>query len=137
MNNFNPIPLAIIVDDDEIHTFTIEVLMQNYHFAEQIITFSNGKDALAFFSAAPHSAFQLPDVVLLDIEMPVMDAWEFLAEFKKIKDRFNQKIPLYILSTSIYEKDKDKASSYPEVIGYLVKPLKREDLERIAKEIVR
>lgn len=137
MKSFTPIPLAVIIDDDEIHTFALEMLMQNHHFAEQIITFSDGKDALNFFSAAPRSALQLPDIVLLDIEMPVIDAWEFLEEFKKIRDKFTQKkISIYILSNSIYEKDKDKASSYPEVMSYLVKPLKREDLERIAKEII-
>lgn len=135
INMSDPLSLAAIIDDDEIHTFVIKSLMNNCQFAQQIISFSSGIKALEFFSAYQDSAAQLPDVVILDIEMPFMDGWEFLDEFKKIKEKLCKKIPIFILTTSISNQDRKKAASHPEVTGYIVKPLKKEDLTHIAKEV--
>lgn len=128
----NTLPFVAIIDDDEIHAFVIERLMYANQFAEQVSIFSNGKKALEFFSSDNHTAHQLPDIILLDIEMPVMDAWSFLDEFGKIKDKLSKEILIYILTTSISKYDEQKAASHPEVTAYLIKPLKKEDLASIA-----
>lgn len=135
MPNPKQIQLAAIVDDDQIHTFAIESLMNKCLFAEEIVAFSHGQEAWQYLSDHRHLPQQLPDVVFLDIEMPVMNAWKFLDEFKIIKDKLSKQIAIYILTTSIYKQDKQKAMSNPEVKGYIVKPMKPEDLDRIAEKV--
>lgn len=130
-----PVRLAAIIEDDEIHCFIITSLMAAQQFAEQTITFSHGQQALDYLSAHGHVPDQLPDVIILDITMPVMDAWEFLDHFKEIKGSLSKKIPVFVLTTSIFESDEHKATAYPEVAGFIVKPLKGEDLDHIAAEL--
>jgi CheY-like chemotaxis protein len=130
-----PVHLAAIVEDDEIHTFIIKSLMAAQQFAEQTITFSQGQEALDYLSVHGHALDQLPDVIILDITMPVMDAWEFLDHFKNIKGSLSKKIPIYVLTTSIFESDEHKATAYPEVAGFIVKPLRGEHLDYIAAEL--
>lgn len=135
MLNSKPVRLTAIIDDDEIHTFVIKTFMNQHQFSEQIIAFSNGQQALEFLSDHRQLPQQLPDVIFVDIAMPVMNAWQFLENFTKIKGKLSKQIAVYVLTTSIYESDADKALSYPEVSGFLVKPLKKEYLDHVALQL--
>ncbi|MEQ8534886.1 MAG: response regulator, partial [Imperialibacter sp.] len=77
------------------------------------------------------SSDELPDVILLDINMPVMDGWQFLDEFVKIKPLIKKKITIYMVSSSIDEADLERAKTYEEVSDFIVKPVKAEDLEKM------
>lgn len=73
-------------------------------------------------------AFKIkPDVVFLDINMPVMDGWEFLEDLSSKEIN----IPIYMLTSSIDKNDNEKSKKYSTVIGFLNKPLKQEKLESI------
>jgi CheY-like chemotaxis protein len=65
----------------------------------------------------------LPDVILLDINMPIMDGWDFLEWFKEFKENLVKAIPIFMVSSSIDWRDIEKAKSYEEVIDYMSKPL--------------
>jgi CheY-like chemotaxis protein len=74
---------------------------------------------------------RLPDIIFLDINMPVMDGWEFLNEFIKIKNNFEKKITLYVVSSSIDPRDLERAKSINLVTDYLIKPIELKKFEKI------
>jgi len=119
-----------IIDDDPIYVFTLKTMIRIHNLFDHIIVFDNGQEALQYFQTSPHHD-ELPDLVLLDINMPVMDGWEFIDEFRNIKPKLSKQMPVYIVSSSINEADITKAQSYSDVAGYLVKPLKVADLQNI------
>jgi CheY-like chemotaxis protein len=75
----------------------------------------------------------LPDVILLDLNMPVMDGWQFLDEF--IKFKVSKKITVYIVSSSIDVADHAKAATYKAISNFYIKPISRDDLAQMMVEI--
>ncbi|TGL41544.1 response regulator [Leptospira perdikensis] len=117
--------MVFLVEDDVITTFLIKTLMEKFSFADEIQGFQNGEDALnALLSGTVD-----PDLLFLDLNMPIMDGWEFL-------NAINQhpkyaKLPIYILTSSIDPTDKARSAEFQNVKGYLVKPLSLKDLQSI------
>ncbi|MDQ7918564.1 response regulator [Mesonia sp. MT50] len=70
-------------------------------------------------------------MILLDLSMPVMDGWQFLDEFTKVK--IEKKITIYIVSSSIDPMDYERAKSYNDIQNYIIKPVQTEDLKSILK----
>jgi CheY-like chemotaxis protein len=112
-----------VVDDDMIYQFAVKLTIQRLELAKEVLTFPNGEQAKSFMEANKQNPDALPDVILLDINMPVMDGWEFLDWFAMHKTEFSKKIPVFMVSSSIDWRDIEKAKSYPEVIDYLSKPM--------------
>lgn len=115
------VEIACIIDDDPIYVFGTKRLMQMANFCESFLIFTNGKEALDKLKAIIVNGEVLPDIILLDINMPVMDGWDFLDEFTKIPSR--KKIIIYIVTSSIDPADVNKAKQYEYVSNYLVKPI--------------
>ena len=123
------IDLACIIDDDPIFIFSAKKLMELADFCKGFIVFHNGKEALNHLNTIISSNEELPDVILLDLNMPVMDGWEFLEEFIKI--RSEKAITIYIVSSSIDPSDINKAKSYHNVNNYIVKPVTIDSLKSV------
>ncbi len=135
MNSTNSIKRVWLIDDDNFYAFALKKLMHIQQFAEEIISFPHGKEALETLSISIFSQDQLPAVIFLDINMPIMDGWEFLDRFTRLNAQLKHKIRIYIMSSSINNKDLKKARSYAEVSDYLIKAITKEDLARIAEEL--
>ena len=105
-------------------------MIQRYQTSVGVIEFSNGLDAINFFKS-PHEDKEIPEVVFLDINMPVMNGWEFMEEFVKIRHSIQKKIDVYVLSSSTDTVDIQKAKSNPEITDYIVKPLTPDMLKKI------
>lgn len=118
-----PIPILCVIDDDMIYQFAVKLNIKQLQLAEKVLTFSNGEEAMLFFSENMENPEALPQVILLDINMPVMDGWDFLDWFQSAKGKFARQIPIFMVSSSIDWRDMEKAKSYPEVQEYLSKPL--------------
>ncbi|TGM79210.1 response regulator [Leptospira levettii] len=116
---------VFLIEDDVVTTFLIKTLMEKLSFASEIFTYPNGSEALT----ALQSSEQLPELLFLDLNMPVMDGWQFLDTIQTITPISH--IPIYILTSSIDPSDKSKSLSFPNVKGYLVKPLGPKDLHQI------
>jgi len=121
---------SCLIDDDFIHQFGMKRMIQRYQPSEGVIEFSNGLDAINFFKA-PHADEEIPELIFLDINMPVMNGWEFMEEFVKIRPTIQKKIDIYILSSSTDSVDIQKAKSIPEIRDYIVKPLTPDLLKNI------
>ena len=121
---------SCVVDDDFIHQFGMRRMIQRYDPTASVIEFSNGLDAINFFKA-PHEKNELPELIFLDINMPIMNGWEFMEEFAKIRDGLNKKIEIYILSSSTDSHDIKKAKANSGITDYIIKPLTPEMLKEI------
>jgi len=118
----------LLVDDDSLTCFLEEDLLKEMNLAEHIYIARNGKEALSFITENCGKAAdgKCPDLVLLDIFMPVMDGFEFLEEFKKLNNP-NHHTRIIILTSSNDERDIEKANRY-HVLGYICKPLTKDKL---------
>lgn len=128
------IDVAFIIDDDQIYVFGLKKLIAINNLCKNILVFENGERALNYIAPIMSSSEQLPDVILLDLNMPVMDGWEFLDEFIKIKPKLNKKVQIYMVSSSINPADMEKAKQYEDLTSYLVKPISIEELAKVFTE---
>ncbi len=124
-----------VVDDDTIYQTIINKLIQKSGVFSTHSSFMNGKEAIITLkNTLEVDSNNLPDIILLDINMPVMDGWEFMEEIKKIKSKINKHILIYIVSSSIAIEDKNKSKTFPDIIGYSPKPITVNDLLSIVAD---
>jgi CheY-like chemotaxis protein len=123
------IDIACIIDDDPIFVFGTKKIMEIAKFCESFMIFRNGKEAFDKLKAIIIADEQLPDLILLDLNMPIWDGWQFLDEFIKIPHK--NPITIYIMTSSIDPADIEKAKSYEEVSNYLVKPITMAELKKL------
>ncbi len=113
---------ACIVDDDQIYVYSFKKILSLKKICSELIDFENGMDAVDFLTN-PENADSLPDVIFLDINMPIMDGWGFMEAFGEIKSRLGKEITVYMVSSSINPQDVYRAKNIPEVSDYFVKPV--------------
>lgn len=125
--------LACIIDDDSIYVNLLKKIIHNKNLCSNILVFNNGQQSINYFETLLNNlkAEDIPEVIFLDLNMPIIDGWEFLNWFKSIKHKFKKQISLYIVSSSINPSDISKAKSIPEVYDYISKPVRVKDLEAI------
>ncbi|MFT7381998.1 MAG: CheY-like chemotaxis protein [Roseivirga sp.] len=128
----NKIETACIIDDDPIFVFAAKRMMHLANFCESFMIFHNGKKALESLEPLMRSGENLPEIILLDLNMPVMDGWQFLDQFVQIPTK--KKTTIYIVTSSIDPEDLNRAKSYEAVTNYLVKPINIDTLTEILKD---
>lgn len=116
-------PVVAVIDDDSVYQFTASRTLQATHLAHQILQFQNGSEALTFLRNGVGENQPLPDIIFLDINMPITDGWGFLEEFTELKKRLGKDIKIYMVSSSIDPRDRNRARNYPEVSDYMEKPI--------------
>lgn len=127
------IEVACIIDDDTVYVNLVKRIIEAKHLCQNLLVFENGKEALSYFEAilCNMNEESIPEIIFLDLNMPVMDGWEFLEKFITIKNNFGKVITLYIVSSSINPLDIKKAKSINGIKDYLVKPVTIGELESI------
>ncbi|QZK91012.1 response regulator receiver domain-containing protein [Flavobacterium tiangeerense] len=120
-----------IVDDDDIYQFTTSLLLKKTDLVNKIIVFSNGLKAINFLKDEMGNIENIPDILFLDVNMPVMDGWEFLEEYLIIKPMIPKTIVIYMVTSSVDEKDVLRAKSISALSGYLVKPISSQNIEEV------
>ena len=122
-----------IIDDDHVYINLVSKIIQLKNLSDNVIVFNNGREALDYFLTTIESSVdsEVPKIILLDLNMPIMDGWQFLEEFEKIQTKIPKNINLYVVSSSINKSDIERARSKDVVLDYLTKPLKLQDFERI------
>ena len=123
------VELACIIDDDPVYTDYTKEIFELADFCNSYFIYNNGKEALDKLTAIILNGENIPELILLDLNMPVMDGWEFLDEFIKIPTP--KKIYIYIVTSSIDPEDTNKAKQYEAIKNYIIKPISREVLKDI------
>lgn len=132
----NPINF-FIVDDDEVFQFTIRIILKTITAVGDITVFYNGLDAINFILNNVNNQTDLPDVIFLDINMPVMDGFQFMEEYIKITPKLDKKITIYMISSSVDPIDIEKAKEIKEITNYIIKPIRENQLMAIIGELVK
>ncbi|WP_299112070.1 response regulator [uncultured Winogradskyella sp.] len=128
------IDITCIIDDDPIFVYGTRKIMEMADFSNAFMVYKNGKEALENLKPILKQEKNIPDVILLDINMPIMDGWQFLDEFIKVKTK--KPITIFVVSSSIDPQDIEKAKKYSIVKDYILKPISPDMLTVISKKIV-
>lgn len=113
----------MVIDDDSVYHYTVRRNVERSSLAGRMLFFRDSEAALNYLAEHKTSAQDLPDVILLDINMPVMDGWAFLDEYALISPFFTKTVHLFVVTSSLYVDDVRRASASAIVAGYLVKPI--------------
>jgi CheY-like chemotaxis protein len=130
------IDIACVIDDDEIYTFTVKRIIDNSELAKKTLFFPNGRLAIDFFKEYLHQKDSLPDLILLDINMPILNGWQFMDEFVTLRPLISKRIVVYIVSSSVDDRDMRRARAYEEVSDFIVKPITSEMFRQMIAETV-
>lgn len=121
-----------VVDDDLIYHLIIKKLLKKNNIDINPSFFENGQEALNGLKSKINNNEATPDLILLDINMPVLDGWQFLEEFQKIKNFIKNEIVIYIISSSDNLADKNRAKDFNEEIkDYYLKPVTGDAIKSI------
>lgn len=125
-----------LVDDDDIFQFLTRRIIEETRLVGEIKIFSNGLRALEFLKSVQNTPEELPEIILLDLSMPIMDGWDFLEEYIMLQPFLGKKISIYVVSSSIAPSDIQRAQSISEVTDYIIKPVTVEKFAEIVRSLV-
>ena len=131
MTNSEPIELVMLVDDNETDNFISKRIIEITKFAKRVIVKNSGKSALDYLRENEDKEEELPNLIFLDINMPIVDGFVFLYEFEKFNNLIKDKCKVIILSSSDNKRDIDKIVNNNHVIKFITKPLTEASLEEV------
>lgn len=125
----------MLIDDNEIDNLINQKMIESADVVENIYTHTGARSAIEFLrNAEKLEGFSdkiLPDIILLDIDMPLMDGFQFLDEFEKLKETTKEKCAVVMLTSSINPQDVNKSKKYKYVKRYINKPLSQDSITKI------
>lgn len=123
---------VFVVDDDMVFHFIMKKLFSTCNVDVNTSYFFNGLEAIEEIKKKHDNESSVPDLILLDINMPILDGWQFLEEFKAIKGSLQKNVVVYLISSSNDISDINKAKEYQdEVKKYVLKPVTQEEFQKI------
>ncbi|WP_396169850.1 response regulator [Flavobacterium sp.] len=126
----------LFIDDDLITLMLCKMVISKASFSKEIATAKNGEDALKYFDTLKSTqSTNKPQLIFLDLNMPVMNGWEFLDSFNTEKYSEFHDTKIVILSSTIDPADLERSKKYPSVIDFLSKPISKEMLDYLKEKI--
>ncbi|EMK25215.1 response regulator [Leptospira kirschneri] len=121
----------LLIDDNQDDNFFHERVIYKGNYAETVIKKQSGQEALLFLKNKPNNIEPFPDLIFLDINMPGMNGWEFLEEYKKLDQKLQTSTLIIMLTTSDNPDDKNKFSQFGSTSDFKTKPLTNAMLDEI------
>lgn len=121
----------LLIDDNEADNYLHQMTLEEVGCAEKISVLENGKKALDYLLDLKENELPFPDLIFLDINMPLLNGWEFVEAFNEFNSGLEQSIVVVMLTTSLNPDDEDKAEKNKGVNGFLNKPLTSDTIHDI------
>ncbi|MCG8321098.1 MAG: response regulator [Cytophagales bacterium] len=121
----------LLIDDEDINLFILQNLLRLSGIKAEIVFFNTSMKGINHLQGLIDRGEKFPDLILLDIEMPVLNGWDFLDMYKQFDKTYTYDCKVIIFTTSIIEQDMIKAKSYEEVEDFVNKPMTIEMLKTI------
>ena len=122
---------VLLIDDNDIDNFINERMITTNFFSNRVIVKNSGESALNYLKENAGEDANLPQIIFLDLNMPIMDGFAFLTEYEKLPDAVKKNCKVIVLSSSISPEDINRASTNPLVVKYVNKPLNEKYLAAI------
>ncbi len=126
-----PIDLVMLVDDNDTDNFISKRIIEITKFAQRVEIKNSGKSALQYLEQEQNNPENLPNLIFLDINMPIVDGFVFLFEFEMFPDVVKDKCKIVILSSSDNKRDIEKIVGNEYVIKFITKPLTEAALQDV------
>ena len=124
----SPFELIMLVDDNKINNIINRKLFEMMEFSKDIVEAANGLEAINYLKACATSIDRIPEVIFLDVYMPLMDGMGFLEEFKNLPDSILEKSRIIVLSSTLDANDYRRVNKSPYVVKFLEKPLNKQKI---------
>ncbi len=121
----------LLIDDDTINNFIVINKLKNIGLVENTVSVLNGQEGIDYLQKCILENSDFPELILLDINMPILDGWGFLEEFSKLEKTYQNKTSIYMVSSSVYNEDIERSKKYSSIKMFISKPLVRERLNEI------
>lgn len=121
----------VMIDDNPLEHLIIQKMCERYALFEDAVHLYDGRTMLNILGNNEEESSQVPDVILLDLNMPSFSGWEFLNGFDAIASNLKKPVSVYILSSSIDQTEMAKTQAYPFVKDFISKPIKQETLKSL------
>lgn len=131
--------VLLFIDDDEDFLYVLSRVANKLDFISEIQTAKNGKAALDTLIALKYAGKRLPDTMFVDLNMPVMDGFEFLEKFKMLREtysEFKKIVPIIMLTSSREDSDKKNVLEMGIVQNYVIKPAGMKNLESMLRDLL-
>lgn len=130
----------MLIDDDEIINYVHQMVIANAGIDTHIQIVQNGREAIEYLTKTgkyAHDTHPFPGVILLDINMPLMNGWEFLEAYEQLPESIKARILVAMLTTSLNPDDADRASKHADIKGFINKPLDQQGLQTVLRQYSR
>lgn len=125
---------VMIIDDNMIDLYISSRLIIKNFFGKKVLEYSDANEALKYLQDNQSNISKLPQIIFLDIYLPLMSGFEFMEEYDKLSSTLKNHCKIYIISSTIDNEDIAQSRSNKNVVSFQVKPITKEFLDRINKD---
>ncbi|MNF97157.1 Regulator of RpoS [compost metagenome] len=122
---------VMIIDDNLVDLYIISRMITKNNFGKNVLHYTEAEEAMKYLQENQDNVSKLPQIIFVDIYMPLMSGFEFLEEYDKLSNTLKNYCKTYIISSTIDNEDIAQSSSNKNVVSFHVKPITKEFLDRI------